>query len=182
MKYLHFPANVSMQISQLARRSEEFLVKIALKFLNNGRHDTSLKNAKVNRWMCATKSSHSSGLILRLWLQSAIDVISSSFFLLCFSFWNRRNIFPVDWKVFMSRQMEKILLTLNCSSLRELLWQGGAPITRNSSCVQFTKGPKAMFVSNETVATFSVYVMKKLLALCLFSRLLTSKYNIFLKQ
>lgn len=99
-----------------------------------------------------------------------------------FSFWNGRNIFPVDWKVFMSRQKEKILLTLNCSSLRELLWQGGAPITRNSSCVLFTKGPKAMFVSIETVATFPVFVMKKLLALYVCSHIYCHRNTIFLQQ
>ena len=79
------------------------------------------------------------------------------------------NTFPCgSERVFMSRQMEKILLTLNCSSFKELLWQGAAPITENSSCVLFTKRPKAMFVSRETVATLfflPVFIMKKLLAL-----------------
>lgn len=82
----------------------------------------------------------------------------------------------------MSRQKEKILLTLNCSSLRELLWQGGAPITRNSSCVLFTKGPKAMFVSIETVATFPVFVMKKLLALYVCSHIYCHRNTILLQQ
>lgn len=125
--------------------------------------------------------------LTRLWTCSKEQMINASsssrsgwcyqfIFLLYFSFWNSRNIFPVDWKVFMSRQMEKILLTLNCSSLRELLWQGGAPITRNSSCVLFTKRPKAArFHWNNFVS-----VMKKLLASCLFSHLLPPKYDIFI--
>lgn len=74
-----------------------------------------------------------------------------------FPWWIRR--------LFMNRQMEKILLTLNCSSFKELLWQGGAPITRNSSCVLFTKRPKAMFVSIEMVATISL-CFPLLLLLC----------------
>lgn len=66
--------------------SEEFRLKIAQKFLNNGRRDTSLKKAKVNRWMRATKSSGCGGLMQRLWLRSPLDVSGSSptivFFLL----------------------------------------------------------------------------------------------------
>lgn len=96
---------------------------------------------------------------MQCWCFAGVDVIRralSEIWSLHLPACARGSFSPVDLQDFMNRQMEKILLTLNCSSFKELLWQGGAPITRNSSCVLFTKRPKAMFVSIETVATLSL--------------------------
>lgn len=93
---LHF-TEVAMQISEPAPWSDQFLLKIAKKFWNNGRHDTFLKNAKRNSWICASERTPCGGLILLLCLQSLLDV---HLFLLPSSFYNGKDTFPVDWKGF----------------------------------------------------------------------------------
>lgn len=87
---------VAMQISQLARRSEELLVKIAWKnFLNNGRHDTRLW--KMQKWTdgCVPpKSSGCGGLMLRLWLRSPAWCYQFRFFYCAFFLLEWEEHFP----------------------------------------------------------------------------------------
>lgn len=87
---------VAMQISQLARRSEELLVKIAWKnFLNNGRHDTRLW--KMQKWTdgCVPpKSSGCGGLMQRLWLRSPAWCYQFRFFYCAFFLLEWEEHFP----------------------------------------------------------------------------------------